>query len=135
MPGKASVALSWSLDGTTVAFRGPAGRLVTDDAIFVVSVGGGSARLLTTGYKGAITWVGWSPMGTSLLAAAVEYEASALLKLSLTDTEPVPILPENLRGRGYLEEQLLHSGADASVVAFQLIGVLRELAELCGSTL
>ena len=115
-PGKAK-NLCWSPDGATLAFRGPAGRLVTDDGIYVVSATGGTARLLTPGYSGAITWIGWAPAGTVLLAAAVEYEVSALLKLSLDETRPVPLLPENIQGRGYLETDPSFS-ADASVIAF-----------------
>ncbi len=115
-PGKAK-NLGWSPDGATLVFRGPAGRLVTDDGIYVVPADGGTARLLTVSYAGAITWVGWAPAGNMLLAAAVEYEASALLTLSLDGTMPVPILPEHLQGRGYLETDPSFS-ADASVVAF-----------------
>jgi dipeptidyl aminopeptidase/acylaminoacyl peptidase len=116
VPGKAK-NLSWSPDGATLVFRGPAGRLVTDDAIYLVSAGGGSSRLLTTGYVGAITYVGWCPTGNALLAAAVEYETSTLLKVFVDETKPVLRFPENLRRRGYFESDPSFN-ADASIVAF-----------------
>ena len=111
--------LCWSPDGTAFAFRGPLGRVRTEDGIYIVSVNEGVPRHITEGYAGAMEWIAWSPDSQSLLAAAVEHEASALLRVPLEDGRPAALLPASLRGRGYV-------GRDVSFSANgHVVGLIR----------
>ncbi|MDB5074703.1 MAG: peptidase prolyl oligopeptidase active site domain protein [Chloroflexi bacterium] len=111
-----SNGLRWSPDGSTLGFLSSEGRVSTDDALFVVPAAGGEARAFMPGYEGSVDWFDWAHDGKSLLVSAVEHEASALLRVAVSGGSSEPILPEQLRGHGYIGEQISYS-ADRKTLA------------------
>ena len=50
--------LLWSSDGQSLAYRGPAGRVVNEDYVYSVDVNSGDAHCLTPGYGGTVDYLG-----------------------------------------------------------------------------
>jgi dipeptidyl aminopeptidase/acylaminoacyl peptidase len=122
----AATNLCWSPDGNLLAFRGPLGRIKTDDGIYVVPAVGGEPRQITGGYAGAVQCIAWDVDSASLLAAAVEHEASTLLRFALDGSRPEPLLPMTLRGSGYF-------GRDVSFSAGRdIVGLIRSSGDQPG---
>lgn len=70
--------MAWSPDGAYLAFVGATSlRDSTGQSLFVVPAVGGEAVDLTSGYEGAVLWVGWRDPAT-LLFGAIEGTRTAL---------------------------------------------------------
>ena len=74
--------LVWSADGTTLAYRAPAGRVVNGDYVYKRPIAGGDAVCLTAGYEGTSEYLTGVGGGESLLLLASEGVNSALYRLT-----------------------------------------------------
>ncbi|HEX7103808.1 MAG TPA: S9 family peptidase [Nitrolancea sp.] len=72
--------LTWSSDGTTLAYRGPAGRVVHPDYVYSIPVDGGNPCCLTPDFPGSVEYVAANDDG-NLYFVAYEGVDSTLYRL------------------------------------------------------
>ncbi len=77
--------LVWSSDGRSLAYRGPAGRVMHDDYVYTVSIEGGEPVCLTSGYQGTVDDLVMSGSG-DLYFSAFEGLNAAVYRLDWSGT-------------------------------------------------
>lgn len=92
--------LSWSTDGSRLAYVGMSGNDGTADSVYVLPVRGWQPRNLTEQYSGSVESVAWLDENTLAFSAYVEL-FGALNRVSLGG-EISAILPEGARNKGSL---------------------------------